>query len=479
LADLSGQKFGFGAGDGEGGTEAQQAGLISTRVPTSKSATENPLTQDLVIDRDAINNATGLKDGKTLAERVADKIREIPGIKIAKNLKDPQKIMDAFVNHVSTNLQKLYSQVPEARRAANAKWYESANKLATDLGDKYGRTVQQMAAVVAAMSPQKDWDMNVGLAKRLSDIFHTQGDTKMDAKMDAKASQLTEPGEGEEEGTNEALGKIMENIRGKSLNELHDPIEKAAWIRLYDEAHNDRSYKRIDPATGDETDTVMGAKGPASIAWGTLSQIGNAVSVLENGSRENISNHLGGSHKVRNFYNNILDPNNPAGHVTIDTHAVAAGLMRALSGKASEVLDNFGGIGSSETGVKGMYPLYAEAYRAAAAELGIQPRQLQSIVWEEVRNMFPEELKQASGRVEKTGNEKIDAQRQAAAAGVHVRAIDDLWRDYAAGKNSLDKTHQLVGQYAQGVRDKFAAGKPKAAGKVSAQQFLQFLRGEQ
>jgi hypothetical protein len=34
---------------------------------------------------------------------------------------------------------------------------------------------------------------------------------------------------------------------------------------------------------------------------------------------------MGERHKVRNFYNNIYDPNSPYGDVTIDTHAVAAG----------------------------------------------------------------------------------------------------------------------------------------------------------
>ncbi|VVB50953.1 Uncharacterised protein [uncultured archaeon] len=472
LADLSGRS------NEEFNPEKQQ--LISTRVPTSKDATENHLEgEPLVINREAINSATALRDNKTLAQRMADKIKEIPGVKGVANLKDPQKVMDKFVDHVSVNLKKLYNQVPQERRDANAKWYESANKLAQDLADKYGRTPEQMSAVIAAMSPQKDWDMNVGLAKRVANIYHTKADIVMTPEMEAKAKSLTDVDE-EGKTLNPGLTAILDNIRGKSLNELHDPIEKAAWIRIYDEAHNPRSYQHIDPATGDEKETVMAAKGPAGIAWGSLNEIGNAVSVLENGSRENISNHLGGSHKVRNFYNNILDPNNPAGHVTVDTHAVAAGLVRALGGKSDEVLNNFGRIGSAETGVKGMYPLYAEAYRKAAAQLGIQPRQLQSIVWEEVRNMFPVTLKLASASIKKTGNAKIDKAAEVNAAGVHVKAIDQIWRDYAAGKQTLDKTHQLVSQYAQDVRNSLDRTKPAmAAGrKVKAQQFLDFLKGE-
>ena len=42
---------------------------------------------------------------------------------------------------------------------------------------------------------------------------------------------------------------------------------------------------------------------------------------------------MGAMHKVRNFYNNILLPDSPNGHVTIDTHAVAAGLIKSSLGE--------------------------------------------------------------------------------------------------------------------------------------------------
>jgi hypothetical protein len=156
-----------------------------------------------------------------------------------------------------------------------------------------------------------------------------------------------------------------------------------------------------------------------------LKETAKAVGVLEDGSRRSIHDNLGKSHKVRNFYNNILDPNNPAGHVTVDTHAVAAALLRAVGGLSKEVSDNFGTPSNINTGMRGMYAIYAEAYRQLANELGVQPRQIQSVVWEHARNMFDPVKNSGTG----------------------VEDVDNIWKDYADGKISQkqaqDQVHEL------------------------------------
>ena len=84
---------------------------------------------------------------------------------------------------------------------------------------------------------------------------------------------------------------------------------------------------------------------------------------------------------------------------------------------------------SSLTGVQGTYGLYAEAYRQAAEELGILPRELQSITWEAVRGMFTGRFKTAK----------------------NVQAIDDIWRSYSNGDLSIDEVRQAVEQAAGGI----------------------------
>jgi hypothetical protein len=238
---------------------------------------------------------------------------------------------------------------------------------------------------------------------------------------------------------------------GNFLMEVGEPGGKSATK----EFASPREFQDIDPATGQGRGVVKTDAGkPQRVSWGSLKEIGKALSILEDGSRENISNNLGDAHKVRNFYNNILDPNNPEGHVTIDTHAVAAGLMRMLSGKSPEVSHNFGtggGPSSSINGVNGTYALFADAYRAAAKDLGVQPRQLQSVVWEEIRNIFPREAKREP----------------------HIGAVDDIWNQYGDRKITLDKAHQDVRDYAQKAAEQMEAGRKNRV--LSANELLEAL----
>ena len=142
------------------------------------------------------------------------------------------------------------------------------------------------------------------------------------------------------------------------------------------------------------------------------------------------SRNLGDRHKVRSFYNNILNPMSDRGDVTIDTHAVAAGLLQPLGGSAPEVSHNLGTAGdtSSITGVMGSYGILADAYREAAAEVGILPREMQSITWEAVRGLF--------------ANFKNPK---------NVKRVKDIWKKYDKGAISLDEARGEINAIAGGI----------------------------
>lgn len=404
----------------------QDKGLISTRQPSGRKSTEDALRDNLSIGREAINNAPGM------LEKAAKRIKTYVGAGIPKELRgNPAALVNHFTNHLRDNLIDMYNRVDPAKREATAKWYDSANKFAQNMATKYNSSLQQISGVIAAMSPQKDWDQNVSLAERVADTHFNHQDTVATPSMMERGKFLAKKRNSKGKLTNPSMKSVLPKIAGKALREIEDPVAKAAWVRLHDETTRPREYNKIDPGTGEKLGTVLSDKGePRGVSWGGLNEISKALSILEDGSRENISDSLGEAHKVRNFYNNILDPNNPAGHVTIDTHAVAAAHQQPFSGKSPEVKFNFGGIGSRVTGAKGLYGIYADAYRQAASQLGIQPRQLQSIVWEHVRETFPDRFKRAAG-------------------GDHVNEIKRIWRRYDQGKATLPETRKAVFDYAE------------------------------
>lgn len=395
-------------------------GVVSTRFPTAKKATENPLEQNLVIGLDAAKS-----DPAAFAHNVG-MASKYPNFVSKATTPDAQA--EDFINHIKDNLLFLHDSVPEATRVRSKLWYDGARNIATRYASEYNIPDTGVAGIMAVLSPQKDWFMNVSLGTRVLDILTKQQSHVWDAAMTQKAAEIW---------AKPQYAPMVKALQGKSLNDIQDPGLRAMWLRTFDEAYLPREHQIISPE-GDFVGVRTTQKGaPMKTGWGSLNEIGKAVAIFDNPGVANISTNLGTQHKVRNFYNNIFAPNDPGGHVTIDTHAVAAGLLRPLSGKSREVIHNFGsGIvgeggtkNSAITGVQGTYPLYAEAYRRAAAERGILPREMQSITWEAVRGLFPDTYKTAQNTAQ----------------------IDNIWLKYKQGKISLEEARNEVTTAAGGI----------------------------
>ena len=156
---------------------------ISTRVPTAKKAVEDSMTHGLVIDSKAIY------DNPELAKKMANEVRNYPGLKIPEGASDTQ-VLDAFKEHLKDNIKYVYDQTTPEDREAHGGWYEGANKFAADRAAEHDLTTAQGAGVLASMSPQKDWDMNASLAKRTMDIWDNKQSTKTTPEMMARGKQL-------------------------------------------------------------------------------------------------------------------------------------------------------------------------------------------------------------------------------------------------------------------------------------------------
>jgi hypothetical protein len=395
---------------------------VSTRVPTAVKATEDALKQPLLSDYKAFRG-----NQEAFLHNV-DLIKQYPNL--ALKSKNADVNAEKFIEHVKDNLLFLHDKVPADTRARSKLWYEGANKIANEMSKDYGISEPAASGILAVLSPQKDWFMNVSLGERVASTLAHKQKFKWDSAMSDVAREIYGKPQ---------YAPLLKAIEGKRLEELKDPLEKAVWIRTHDQAHNPREHFVVT-SEGDFNGVRTKANGePAKTGWGSNNEIAKAVSIFDNPTRENIHARLGGEHKVRNFYNNIYDPFSELGHTTIDTHAVAAGLLRPLSGNTREVSHNFGSnfpgeIGpknSAFTGKNGTYGLYHEGYKRAAKEREILPREMQSITWEAVRGLFPDTFKNAK----------------------NVQEIEDIWKKHKSGKIDIDETRKQILEKAGGINE--------------------------
>ncbi|CAB4146764.1 hypothetical protein UFOVP496_14 [uncultured Caudovirales phage] len=246
---------------------------------------------------------------------------------------------------------------------------------------------------------------------------------------------------------------VQDFIRGMSLANVESDYARAWWIRAYDEAHNPRAFRDVTPE-GDFLDFVKTDKGNNyPIGWKSFDGIAKAVSIIRDGSIENIHDQLGNEHKVRSFYNNIYAPNSLLPFLTSDTHQVAADLMEPLGSSAIEVSHNFGtgkGVGVvGPQGLKGTYWMHAEAVVRAARERGLIPREMQSITWEAIRGLFKDTFKQ---------DEK------------NLESVRDLWDRYRNGEATYEETFESIVKLAAGFTEPSWVG-------IGSDRFLPAERG--
>lgn len=404
---------------------------LSTTVPAGKKGDRNAYTQNWIIGTEDI--LASESHTKTLLAALHD-------YPMMSKEKDPKKAFAEFKRKVVVNLLWLHDLVPAEARERAKRWYDGANRIATEWAAQDGYTENQHAGVLAVLSPQKDWFMNVSLADRVRTIMKEQANNPWTQEMTNWAEMFRVWARTPEvKAIADKFVSASQRLEGQILKTLSNE-EAALFIRAYDQTYHERSYRLVTPEGGfgeyvtNKQETEEDLFGPipkvkGTVAWGSQRFIEKAVSILRDGSNKNISEQLGSEHKVRNFYNNILHPDSAEGHVTIDTHAMGAALIKAVSGGSLEVKQLFGAAGSNVwTGASGSYGLVADAYREAAKRRGLLPREMQSITWEAVRGLFPWSVKKQLAP-------KIDA----------------VWEDVRNGKITLVKAREKIFAMSGGI----------------------------
>jgi hypothetical protein len=404
---------------GTGGSSPSKVGRVATRVGNKGT-----------ID----HSSTGLGLSELSPDNVEAQVQR---------LKDKGVIPGDFttketIDWIKTNIRTVYDKLTPEERAAWKEWYPAANRIGADAARDYGTTHSGANGVIAALSPGTDWDMNVAQARSLMKTL--RDDTPLDAASAERANALSQESWARQvaayEKKNAKAASDLADLQGKRAQatdpkEIKDLDKKiTAKQRIVDQQippqpaldrfkvgdrpsqfpANEVGYlaRGIEPnpevrrikvnpdATYDDSEISMtGGKNPRPVkgAWQSYENIGKAVEIYRNPDTETISTALGGAHKVRNFFNNIEDPNNTAGDVTIDTHAYGIGLANPVSVNHPLIAAGGGSIASSPghagDGTTGTYSLFAEAYKQVANEVGLLPRELQSVTWEKWRQLHP------------------------------------------------------------------------------------------
>jgi len=323
--------------------------------------------------------------------------------------------------NIESVLKDAQTRVGEGETPDGQDWYDEANAAATRIGDEYGVDLDHSAGAIAAASPQQAWGDNVTSVEyaaraqarnhevQVDDLTTITRTKVIDGKQVTKT--MYEWAESEVDGRKlDGETRKMpsaDELRGKRINDL-DPYVAAAIIKAHGQIGfdvegiglnvNGKSLSTIDDLTGLPT--------PVKFTCG-IQHFGRSVAILRGASPDAVLN----GHKVRSFYNNIRDPQNPFDDVTVDSHAFSVGMgqkyssgsqpYKYFSGAGVPVTDKQGNpvswtgaklppVTSATYGVTGLYSAFADAYRSVGARYGLSARQVQAITWVEWRRQHPD-----------------------------------------------------------------------------------------
>ncbi len=342
--------------------------------------------------------------------------------------------VDKVLGFMEGNIQSVLDKASPEEQNAWKKWYEAANKMGADIAAESGTSHIGANAMIAALSPGTDWNINVGMArsaaKTLSEDKPITAETAkyanalLQEKWAREVSSFDRKREKEQGAHDKLVAERAATTDPKAIKKLDaaiakkqeilsrsqpsqpdldhfkpgtkpsdlEPLQAAYLVRASDPNPVVRNNKVNPDGTYDDSELSLTKAGkPQSGTWQSYENIAKAIKVYRDPSIESISTAMGEAHKVRTFFNNINSPNDPRNEATIDTHSAGISVGVALSITHPWIAAGGNSMMSSPRhvadGTSGTYSIMAEAHRRVAARNNLLPRELQSITWEQWRRM--------------------------------------------------------------------------------------------
>jgi hypothetical protein len=350
---------------------------------------------------------------------IYDKLSELRiRYKQEKNDKKKKEIVDemniiakeyytSVILGMTENLLATFDSLTEEFKSKAKDWYIGANRTANFLAKKYNVSLEQSSAILAVFSPKKEWFNNIADAERFLDVMQNDLDTTFTREMaDRMIARLTKNKVTSLKNALKPAKKKKKDSKEKDEDSVSDGIRKFALLidAIFKKYGEVSLSKMAESGTSEEARAVLirafmslnypkstyGMFNPdgtfdqfstSSFSENSYENMGKAMRVYFDGSLQNIHQELGNANKIRNFYNNIIDPKNPRAYVTADTHAISGAVGTSVSA------DEASGTGLFDEGLAPIYAMVKEAYVLVSEVTDgmYSPREIQSIVWEAVR----------------------------------------------------------------------------------------------
>jgi len=332
------------------------------------------------------DHASAAKRDPKWEAKVLGRVQELAGFGNVTDLEEAVALMEHNIEQ--SFLRGITNPDSEQWRS----WYPLGNEFGETLAIEAGVHPDIAYGIIARLSPQCDWDANMVMAAEVMRVLSTN--PVLTEEMAASANSLLDDVNGRRKQP-AGEGELPDITAGKRVSDLSP--EAAAHV--------------IRSISQDEGVTLPGG---ASFRWQSEYNMARSVEMFRAGKTEDytaVDDLMGVDMKIRSFYNNLRDPfDADFGELTVDTHAagIAIGIPVTTSSREIDTkldrnallsydgtrgrlssLSILGTPSSVSAGVKGAYPLIADAYRNVAARHGVLPREVQSVTWEQHRLDWP------------------------------------------------------------------------------------------